>query len=89
MPRHDAVTRVDPASSYRVRAATEHPIEEHQRVRLFRAILAGGDGTEESRTLLGEPMYEAHASFSACGLGAIRRSESRAGPSGHCWETGW
>ncbi len=66
----DPATRVDPARSYRVRAATEHPIEEHQRVRLFRAILAGGAASEESRTLLGELMYEAHASYSACGLGA-------------------
>ena len=66
----DPATRVDPARSYRVRAATEHPIEEHQRVRLFRAILAGGAASEESRTLLGELMYQSHASYSACGLGA-------------------
>jgi L-arabinokinase len=66
----DPATRVDPARSYRVRAATEHPIEEHLRVRLFRAILAGGAASEESRALLGELMYESHASYSACGLGA-------------------
>jgi galactokinase len=66
----DPATRVDPTRSYRVRAATEHPIEEHQRVRLFKALLAGGAASEESRTLLGELMYEAHASYSACGLGA-------------------
>jgi L-arabinokinase len=66
----DPATRVDPGRSYRVRAATEHPIEEHQRVRDFRAILAAGAASEESRTLLGELMYEAHASYAACGLGA-------------------
>jgi galactokinase len=66
----DPATRVDPARRYRVRAATEHPVEEHQRVRLFRAILAGGAASEESRALLGELMYQAHASYSACGLGA-------------------
>ena len=66
----DPATRVDPERSYRVRAATEHPIEEHQRVRDFRAILAGGAASEESRTRLGELMYESHASYSACGLGA-------------------
>ena len=66
----DPATRVDPTRSYRVRAATEHPIEEHQRVRLFREILAGGAASEESRTVLGELMYESHASTSACGLGA-------------------
>lgn len=66
----DPATRVDPARSYPVRAATEHPIEEHQRVRLFRALLAGGAMSEESRSLLGELMYQSHASYSACGLGA-------------------
>ncbi|HTB58774.1 MAG TPA: galactokinase family protein [Polyangia bacterium] len=66
----DPATRVDPARSYRVQAATEHPIEEHQRVRLFKALLAEGAASEESRTLLGELMYQSHASYSACGLGA-------------------
>ena len=67
----DPATRVDPARTYRVRAATEHPIEEHHRVRLFRALLAGGAASEESRALLGELMYQSHASYSACGLGAV------------------
>ena len=66
----DSATQVEPARSYRVNAATEHPIEEHQRVRQFRALLAGGAASEESRTLLGELMYQSHASYSACGLGA-------------------
>jgi L-arabinokinase len=66
----DAATRVDPARTYPVRAATEHPIEEHHRVSAFRAILAAGAATEESRTLLGELMYQSHASYSACGLGS-------------------
>ena len=66
----DPATRVDPTRSYPVRAATEHPIEEHHRVRQFRAILTGGAASEEARTLLGELMYESHASYSACGLGA-------------------
>ncbi len=35
----DAVTTVDPARLYRVRQPTAHPIHEHQRVRLFRALL--------------------------------------------------
>ena len=34
----DAVTTVDPARSYAVRAATEHPIYEHARVRRFRDL---------------------------------------------------
>jgi L-arabinokinase len=37
----DLVTQVDPARTYAVRQPTAHPIYEHQRVRLFRALLRG------------------------------------------------
>jgi L-arabinokinase len=54
-----------------VRAATEHAIEEHQRVRQFRALLADKlHVDEETRVQLGELMYGSHASYSACGLGS-------------------
>lgn len=66
----DDVTRVDPARRYPLRAATAHPIGEHQRVRLFRALLRAGAAGEEERRLLGELMGQAHASYSACGLGS-------------------
>jgi galactokinase len=66
----DTVTRVDPARIYPVRAATEHPIWEHHRVRLFRALLRKRRLAEEDRILLGELMYQSHAGYSACGLGA-------------------
>lgn len=66
----DPVTRVDPSRSYAVRACTEHPIDEHHRVRLFHALLEGGARTEAQRELLGELMYESHASYGACGLGS-------------------
>jgi len=66
----DAVTRVDPDRTYAVRACTEHPIDEHHRVRLFHGLLEGGAKTEEHRELLGELMYESHASYGACGLGS-------------------
>ncbi len=66
----DSVTRVDPDRTYAVRAATAHPIYEHHRVRLFRALLEKPRLTEEDRQLLGELMYQSHASYSACGLGA-------------------
>ena len=36
----DPTTTIDPARRYPVRAATEHAIEEHQRVHEFRALLA-------------------------------------------------
>ncbi len=66
----DRVTRVDPSRTYAVRAATAHPIEEHHRVRLFRALLLRGAEREMERMLLGELMYQSHASYSACGLGS-------------------
>ena len=61
-----------------MRAATEHAIDEHQRVRLYRALLSSGtvEGLprallgREALLLLGELMFESHASYSACGLGA-------------------
>jgi L-arabinokinase len=67
----DATTAIDPARSYPVRAATEHAIEEHQRVQEFHALLAGkGRVDEPTRVRLGELMYASHASYSACGLGS-------------------
>jgi L-arabinokinase len=66
----DPVTRVDPARSYAVRQPTAHPIHEHHRVRLFRALLESGAASEEQRGLLGELMYQSHASYGACGLGS-------------------
>ncbi|HWQ15083.1 MAG TPA: hypothetical protein VNL77_19960, partial [Roseiflexaceae bacterium] len=83
----DPVTRVEPGRVYAVRQPTAHPIYEHHRVRLFRAMLdslspsqAGGRSpsappraralAEERLALLGELMFQSHASYSACGLGS-------------------
>jgi galactokinase len=66
----DRVTRVDPTKTYAVRACTEHPIYEHHRVQLFRALLEDGAKSEAARRLLGELMYQSHASYGACGLGS-------------------
>ena len=65
----DSVTRVDPACRYAVRQPTAHPIYEHHRVRVFRALLEAGAAAENERLLLGELMYQSHVSYSACGLG--------------------
>lgn len=65
----DAVTEVEPGRTYRVRAATEHPIEEHHRVRTFMALL-GGPPTEAAGAILGELMFQSHASYSRVGLGS-------------------
>jgi galactokinase len=67
----DPTTTIDPARRYPVRAATEHAIEEHRRVREFRGLLADMRGVDErSRVRLGELMYASHESYSACGLGS-------------------
>ena len=66
----DTATTIDEARSYPVRAATEHPILEHERVRQFGRRLADGGPSEAIRVELGELMYESHASYSACRLGS-------------------
>jgi len=66
----DVATTVDADRTYAVRAASEHPIFEHDRVRRFRALLAGGAATDDARGALGQLMFESHASYSACGLGS-------------------
>ncbi|GLV57438.1 galactokinase [Dictyobacter sp. S3.2.2.5] len=66
----DAVTRIDPDHNYAVRQPTAHPIYEHHRVRLFRALLQDSSASDEQLSLLGELMYQSHVSYSACGLGS-------------------
>lgn len=65
----DAVVPIDPHATYAVRQPTAHPIHEHHRVRLFARLLREGNEDETAR-LLGELMYQSHASYSACGLGS-------------------
>ncbi len=65
----DPVTRVDPAREYAVRACASHPIHEHFRVRAFAELLQA-PASERRSELLGELMYQSHASYTACGLGA-------------------
>lgn len=66
----DPVTRVEPEQIYAVRRPTAHPIYEHHRVRLFRALLQRRPLDDETLRLLGELMYQSHQSYSACGLGS-------------------
>jgi L-arabinokinase len=66
----DRVTTIAPERRYSVRRPTAHPIYEHHRVRLFRALLASPPPDEERLRLLGELMYQSHNSYSACGLGS-------------------
>jgi galactokinase len=65
----DTVTRVAAESSYRVRAATAHPIYEHRRASEFRQLMTRPHA-HEAGPKLGSLMFEAHESYSACGLGS-------------------
>lgn len=64
----DGVTAVNPSQTYAVRQPTAHPIYEHFRVKTFARLLAGD--AVQNAPLLGELMYQSHASYSACGLGS-------------------
>ncbi|HJQ31431.1 MAG TPA: hypothetical protein VJ866_04615 [Pyrinomonadaceae bacterium] len=67
----DAVTRVEPGRTYGVRVAASHAVYEHFRVRAFAELLGGDEETSGRRCeLLGELMFQSHASYSACGLGS-------------------
>lgn len=65
----DPVTKVQPQRCYAVRAPTAHPIYEHFRVCTYAELLRGSS-SERQLDLLGELMYQSHASYSACGLGS-------------------
>ncbi len=64
----DTLTHVDPSVTYPVRRPTSHPVYEHFRVRAFARLLQ--EGELDDAPLLGELMYQSHASYSACGLGS-------------------
>jgi len=66
----DSVTHIDPRRDYAVSQPTAHPIYEHHRVQLFRELLAQQSVSPQQCLLLGELMYQSHASYSACGLGS-------------------
>ena len=65
----DTITRVLPEATYRVRAATAHPIYEHRRAAEFRQLMQR-PRAHESGQRLGSLMFEAHESYRACGLGS-------------------
>jgi L-arabinokinase len=66
---HDSVTQVDPAVTYAVMMPTAHPIFEHHRVRTYAELLHEPINNRRL-ALLGEAMYQSHASYSGCGLGS-------------------
>ena len=70
----DLVTRVEPAAQYMVRAATLHPIYEHQRAQELASELPNATSTAQL-VRLGGLMLASHASYSACGLGSDATDE--------------
>jgi len=64
----DDATPVDPARVYPVRRPTAHPVYENARVGAFVRLLE--NDAASGAPLLGELMYQSHASYSACGLGS-------------------
>jgi len=65
----DSVTTVDDMRTYAVLAPTAHPVFENFRVEAFAELLSGSLSAA-SRRVLGELMYQSHASYSKCGLGS-------------------
>ncbi|HKQ53278.1 MAG TPA: galactokinase family protein, partial [Pyrinomonadaceae bacterium] len=65
----DTVTRIEPERTYSVRTPAAHAVYENFRVRAFAELLQGRGGERRSE-LLGELMYQSHASYGRCGLGS-------------------
>lgn len=63
----DAVTQINGEKVYFVKKPTAHAVYEHFRVRTFGEILKSGLN-ENKLNLLGELMFQSHASYAACGL---------------------
>jgi L-arabinokinase len=66
----DTVVSVDPDRRYRVRAATAHPILEHERINRFADLLEADPADPESCALAGRLMFLSHEGYSSCGLGS-------------------
>ena len=66
----DSVTRVERERWYPVRAATSHPVYEHDRVTRFADLLERVATDVDAPLQLGSLMAQSHASYSLCGLGS-------------------
>lgn len=66
----DNVTTVERDRTYAIRAPAMHPIYENFRVRRFAELLQRASLSQDEKIALGKLMYDSHASYSACGLGA-------------------
>ncbi|MBT1703329.1 galactokinase [Chryseosolibacter indicus] len=75
----DHVTQVDPDKTYHVLNCTRHPVYENERVNHFHDLLltirTDDNVTEDILRKLGTLMYQAHHSYSQCGLGSEKTDE--------------
>jgi galactokinase len=77
----DHVTLIHEEKMYHIRQCVSHPVYEHDRVQRFKEYLIALNQLPpaESRTAIlknmGELMYQAHESYSLCGLGSDRTDE--------------
>lgn len=77
----DHVTTVDDQKNYYIRPCASHPVYEHDRVQRFKEYLLTLNQSPPiaNRSVIlknmGELMYQAHESYSLCGLGADRTDE--------------
>jgi galactokinase len=70
----DPVTTIDPSRNYAVRDCARHPVHENHRVLAFAKLLSQPID-HESLALLGELMFQSHASYSSVGLGCPHTDE--------------
>lgn len=72
----DRITNVDADTTYDVLACAKHPVYENYRVKMFATLLNNFtlvvDDREKTNCLqlIGELMYQSHASYNECGLGS-------------------
>jgi L-arabinokinase len=76
----DRVTHIDPDKIYSIKQSVSHPVYEHARVNRFKNLLLSlndTDSSERSSILkeMGALMFQAHESYSLCGLGSDRTDE--------------
>ncbi len=70
----DRMTRVEPDKVYWVKSCARHPVHENFRVRSFGKIISQ-EIDNESLSLLGELMFQSHASYTSVGLGNAHTDE--------------
>ncbi|MBL7870169.1 MAG: hypothetical protein JNM78_01055 [Cyclobacteriaceae bacterium] len=76
----DQATRINPDKTYFIKQSVSHPVYEHARVTRFKNLLVSLNGTDSSERNnilkeMGALMFQAHESYSLCGLESDRTDE--------------